>query len=163
MKTLLTMLCVSFVFCSAALSQTLEGTYTNTWENSAGSSLTYTLTLKTDGTFLFESYRIYEDADPSEKVLVNGTWRQDHRLLTLNTDASAENDELSNNLNSVRARFEDYPPRHVLHGKIQPSLKFYQSGVFYAKDMKLEKKPVDMVASPMKSDVRTVVQNENQN
>ncbi|MEO6348915.1 MAG: hypothetical protein ABIO60_13510 [Aquaticitalea sp.] len=160
MKNLLTLLWVSCVFCSTTLAQTMEGTYSNTWENSAGASLTYTLTLKPNGTFLFESYRIYETADPSKFVAVKGTWAQNDRLLTLNTETSAGDDELVKNLNSTQARLEEYSPRHIQYGKIKPSLKFYESEVFYAKGMKLEKESNDSFTS---TDVRTAFLNEDDN
>jgi hypothetical protein len=125
----------------------MDGTYTNTWENSDGAALTYTLTLKSDGTFLFESLRVYESSDPTKIVTVRGIWSQKDRLLILNTDASAEDDELAKNLNSTKARFRDYSQRHVQYGKIKPSLEFYKSDVFHSKGMELEKAATETLTS----------------
>lgn len=160
MKTLLALLCFSCALLPTVHSQTMEGIYTNTWDNVSGFSLTYTLTLNPNGTFVFESSRIYEDADPSKTVVVNGTWQQDDRLLTLKTDTTTVDAALAKALNSSKARFVSYSPRHTLYGLEQPTLQFYQSEVFYAKGMHLEKTAAELVTDTIASKVLTAAMEE---
>lgn len=124
----------------------MEGTYSNTWESSEGASLTYTLTLNPDGTFLFESHRVYESSYPSKTELAKGTWKRKYRLLKLTTEASSEDIDLVKQLNENKAKFKAYSPRHRKYKTVEPSLKFYKSKVFYAKGMKLHKQETNSVS-----------------
>jgi hypothetical protein len=125
----------------------MEGTYTNTWESTAGGALTYTITLNPDNTFVFESHRIFETSIPSKVTTIEGTWKNKNRLLILLTDPSKDDTELVKKLHNNKAKFKAYSPRHRKYKKAKPSLKFYKSKVFYAKGMKLEKKTSDSVTS----------------
>jgi hypothetical protein len=139
-----------FIICTvfiSAHSQTMEGTYTNTWDSDAGGALTYTLTLNPDNTFVFVSHRVYEASIPPKTITANGTWDRRNRLLKLSTDAAAKESDLVEKLNRNKARFKSYSPRHRKYGKVKPSLRFFRSDVFYAKGMKLHKEDTDTVVS----------------
>lgn len=147
MKTLLLTIIAIFTISISVHSQTMEGTYTNTWESDAGGGLTYSLTLKPDNTFQFVSHRVYENSIIPKTITVNGTWRRKHRLLILATEASSDDNNLLMKLNNNRARFKVYSPRHRKYGEVQPSFRFFRSEVFYAKGMKLIKEEVETVAN----------------
>lgn len=144
MKKLLLTFIVIFTFTFVSHCQTLEGTYTNTWESNAGGALTYTLTLNPDKTFNFVSHRIYESSYPSKTTTVVGTWKNENRLLILATDTSLDDIDLVKGLNNNKARFITYSPRHRKYGEVKPSLRFYKSKVFYAKGMKLIKEEAEV-------------------
>ena len=147
MKHLLTCLWVSCALCTTAMSQTLDGTYTHTWENAEG-ALTYTLTLTDNGTFTFESVRTYLlRSTPTKKSLVKGTWEQNRRMVILNTEPSETDDDLAKKLDDVKARYIDYSPRHHQYGILKPSLEFYQCELFFAKGMALELKDMEVVTA----------------
>jgi hypothetical protein len=143
MKALLLTLIAFSIISITARSQSMEGTYTNTWESDAGGALTYTLTLNPDNTFMFVSHRIYETSIPPKTVTANGTWDRRNRLLKLSTDAAPKESDLVEKLNRNKARFKSYSPRHRKYGKVKPSLRFFRSKVFYAKGMKLFKTEVE--------------------
>ena len=147
MKALLLSLFAFLIISITASSQTMEGTYTNTWESTAGGALTYTLILNPDNTFQFVSHRIYESSHPSNLTTVVGTWENNNRLLILVTDSSPDDIELVKRLNKNKARFKAYSPRHRKYGQIKPSLRFYESKVFYAKEMTLHKEDDNTVVS----------------
>ena len=146
MKTLLFTLCICFTMYSTSHSQTMEGTYSNTWESSEGASLTYTLTLNPDGTFIFESHRIYASSYPSKIEIAKGTWKRKYRLLKLTTEASSEDIDLVKQINENKAKFKAYSARHRKYNTVKPSLKFYKSKVFYAKGMKLYQQETNSVS-----------------
>lgn len=125
------------------LSQSMEGTYTNTWVSTAGGALTYTIILNPDNTFQFISHREYEASTEAKTTRVVGTWKNRNRLLILSTDNSENEIDLVKKLNNNKAKFKAYSPRHVKYGTVKPSLKFFKSKVFYAKGMKLMKEQTD--------------------
>lgn len=147
MKTLLTSLWVSCALCTTTMAQTVHGTYSHTWDNPTGIALTYTLFLNSNGTFIFESIRHYTTNEPTNSITVKGSWSQNGRIITLNTEPKASDDLLVRQLNGVKARYIDYPPRHHQYGQMEPSLKFYQSDAFHAKDMALERKEKEVLSS----------------
>lgn len=144
MKHFLITLFASFAFSFAVQSQNIEGTYTNTWESEAGGALTYTLTLHSDSTFQFVSHRVFETSIPSKTITADGTWNNNNRLLILATEVSSETIDLVEKLNKNKAKYKAYPPRHRKFKLVKPSLKFYESEVFYAKGMKLFKEENDI-------------------
>ena len=121
-------------------SQTIEGSYSNKWEASSGESIQYSLTLLEDGNFIFNSTQTYRDNLPDRLVEAKGTWNLNGQLLILNTNGHVDADnKLQTNLNMNKARFINVSTRNPDFNLVNPSLKFYKSDVFYAKDMVLIK------------------------
>ncbi|MGJ8591314.1 MAG: copper resistance protein NlpE N-terminal domain-containing protein [Aquaticitalea sp.] len=146
MKPLLLLTALFFtVFTSQ--SQDIEGTYANKWIATTGEGIEYTLTLNDDGNFTFNYTRMYMDTDSNTEVKVNGTWNLENNLLVLKTENDTEEDNgIASGLDLNRARFVSISPRHPKFNLVKPTLKFYESDVFYAKDMELIK-----IGSPVSS------------
>lgn len=136
MKATILLFAITLFTIFPAHSQSIVGTYTNTWESKSGEALVYTLTLNEDSTFEFQSERTLLAPDSEITSEASGTWKLNGHLLVLSTDS---NDELSSGLNNCKARFVNISPRNPKFNLVKPSLKFYPSEVFYAKNMKLNK------------------------
>ncbi len=132
---------------SSAFSQSMEGSYANTWESEKGSGIRYSLLLNPDKTFIFESNRFYASSTPSKVETVKGLWKKRHRLLILKTKGIANDHPLAKKLHKNKAKLKVYSKRHKNYGKVKPSLKFYRSKVFYAKGMRLIKKEEDIATN----------------
>lgn len=139
MKSLLLLTAFIFtVFTSQA--QSIEGTYANKWTANTGEGVEYELTLNKEGSFTFNYTRMYMDADANTNTEVKGTWKMENHLLVLNADnASDEENVIAKGLDLNKARFVSVSPRNPNFNLVKPSLKFYESEVFYAKDMELIK------------------------
>lgn len=120
-------------------SQSITGTYSNRWEAPTGEGISYTLTLKPDGTFVFYVNQTY--FDNSEKTTkAYGTWETNNHLLVLTTQTEDETSMgLIKDLNNNKARYHKVSERKKLNSDEKSSLKFYQSNVFYVKNMELFK------------------------
>lgn len=138
MKSFLLTLLFSITLVLNFSAQSIVGTFSNVWEAPSGESLTYTLTLHEDGTFDFESIRTFLN---SEKEIKNasGKWKLNSHLLVLNVDLNDESNKLLSGLNDSKAKYVSISPRHPDFNSLKPSLRFFQSNVFYAKDMELFK------------------------
>ncbi|MEZ4803651.1 MAG: hypothetical protein R2797_12840 [Gelidibacter sp.] len=140
MKSILLFLVFILSSFSSVNSQTVEGTYTNKWVASSGEGISYTLVLKDNGQFTFSSTRFFMDSTADKTVKADGTWSLDGHLLILDTQTNDKNSEgLISNLNQNKARYVSVSPRNPNFNLVKPSLKFYESDVFYAKDMELFK------------------------
>ena len=118
-------------------SQDIEGTYANKWVSNSGEGIEYTLTIMEDGQFNFIYRRLLRDSNNEPNIEVHGTWDLNGHLLVLNTEDT--DNSISTGLNSNKAKFVSVSPRHPKFNMIKPSLKFYESEIFYAKDMELIK------------------------
>ena len=144
MKTLLLL----FIIVSSALTssaQAIEGIYNNKWESPSGEAIAYKLTLNEDGTFMFQLTRTYLDSLSHSIEKTEGSWILVDHLLTLKTNDITN--ALSSELNMSKARFISISPRNPNFNLVNPSLKFYESNVFYAKDMELIKTKSSVTSS----------------
>lgn len=147
MKTLLLSIVITCSCFLSALSQTIEGTYTNKWESSNGEFVAYTLTLNPDASFTFNSYQKFLGQEEEKRTTAKGTWKFENYLLVLATGESNETDTvLIANLNNSKARYTKVSTRKVNASGEKPSLKFYKSDVFYAKGMALYKQESSVTA-----------------
>lgn len=137
MKSLL-FICLLNLIALTAQSQNIEGIYANKWIGNSGEGVQYTLTLQDDGNFIFDYRRIYKDDIEDSKIEVKGVWILENRLLTLKTEHDGDN-KIALGLDLNKARFISVSPRNPDFNLVKPSLKFYESDVFYAKDMELIK------------------------
>lgn len=140
MRTFLLIFTLS-LFALPISAQTIEGTYANKWKAPTGESIKYSLTLHEDGNFIFSTIRTYSEELPDKIVSAKGTWNLKGHLLELNTSNDMESENaLQEQLDMTKARFNSVSKRHPNFNIIKPSLKFYHSEVFYAKDMELVKR-----------------------
>lgn len=137
MKYLLLFCFISFTF--NLHSQEIEGTYANKWVSNSGEGIQYNLTLHEDGQFTFEYIRIYKEEIKNSTIEVTGNWILENNLLTLKTESTDTDEELAESLDLNKARFISISPRNPNFNLVKPSLKFYESEVFYSKDMELIK------------------------
>jgi hypothetical protein len=137
MKSLLLSLTILLLTVFSASCQTIVGTYTNKWQARSGEAISYTLTLEDDGTFTFQSISSYMETIPDTTIEAKGTWRLDNHLLVLTTQGDST--ELSSNLNKNKAKYLNISLRNPNLNMVKPSLRFYESRVFYAKNMELIK------------------------
>lgn len=137
MKYLLLFLFISFTI--NLQSQEIQGTYANKWVSDSGEGIQYNLTLQNDGQFVFEYIRIYKEEIEDAVTQVKGNWNFENNLLTLSTESNDNDEQLSESLNSNKAKYMSISPRNPNFNLVKPSLKFYESDVFYAKDMELIK------------------------
>ncbi len=120
--------------------QDIQGVYANKWLSNAGEGIEYTLALKPDGQFTFTYKRLYLDSNPDTEIEVKGTWDLDGHLLVLDTNDEAESENfVASGLDLNKARFVSVSPRHPNFNLVKPKLEFYESKVFYAKNMELIK------------------------
>lgn len=144
MKTILLILLIIFTSFSG-LAQSIEGVYYNKWEAPSGESLAYTLHLHDDGTFVFSSDRTYLDAYPDQTLKAKGTWQMDGHLLILEADEDqSEHSEFAGDLNKSKARYLSLSPRNPKFNLVKPSFKFFESNIFFAKDMELFKTDINV-------------------
>lgn len=144
MKIIFTLLTLFFTTI-ASFSQQIEGAYTNKWLSNTGEGIEYTLTLQEDGQFIFNHRRIFMNDKLNTEAIIEGTWQIKGHLLVLNT--SDDNHKLASKLDSNKARFVSVSPRHPEFNVIKPSLIFYESAMFYAKDMELIKTETSITSS----------------
>lgn len=139
MKTLLLSVVIFFCALFSSFSQNIQGIYTNKWASSDKESLSYTLSLKEDGTFTFESFRTYIGT-PDIITKAQGTWENNGVLLELLTELGNGNDNsLAAELNNTKAKYTCLSPRHPDFNLVKPTLEFMKSEVFYVQGMELLK------------------------
>jgi hypothetical protein len=139
MKSLILILAITLTSFTA-LSQNVEGTYANKWVSNTGEGIEYMLTIEANGHFTFNYTRIHLDQHPDRKVKVQGTWSLDGHLIVLKTNKSSDADsDIVSGLDLNKARYVSVSPRNPKFNLVKPSLKFYSSEVFFAKDMELIK------------------------
>ncbi len=143
MKSLLLSIAMACCIFYSANAQTIDGTYTNKWESPSGEFVAYTLTLNPDDSFTFNTYKKFLGQESEKRSSAKGTWKIENYLLVLTTDVSDIDNEvdqmLISNLNNSKARYFDVSARKANISGEKPSLKFYQSALFYAKNMALYK------------------------
>jgi hypothetical protein len=129
-------------------SQFVDGTYTNKWESPTGEAIAYILTLQNDNTFIFYLTRTYLNQEPDKTIKAEGTWILTNNLLILKTTAETTTDSvLTTDLHNNKARYMSISPRNPSFNLVQPSFKFYQSNVFYAKNMELFKTDLNTITA----------------
>jgi hypothetical protein len=79
---------------------------------------------------------------------VRGTWSMDGHLLVLQTkNANNDDPKIANGLDLNKARFMSVSPRNQKFNLAKSSLKFYESDIFYVKNMELIKTASTISAS----------------
>lgn len=117
---------------SMAISAQNNGTvvvYEKTYEINGGGLHKRQLTLHSDGTFVFHSYRKIKASSPEENSYAKGTWnsKKDLYIFSANSDTDFD-DKFTLDFDKSRARvFKD------------GSIKFLNSSIFWVKGMPLDR------------------------
>ncbi len=136
MKTYLLFFILSLLAITSN-AQIIEGLYSNKWASPSGEGIEYSLIISNDGTFIFKSTRTYLDDVPNKTEEARGAWDLDGHLLILRTTDNGN--ELASRLNLNKAKYVNLTSRSTKFNMVKPSLKFFESSVFYSKNMELFK------------------------
>ncbi len=142
-KTILILLIQFFATSSTMLfaqSEDQVGDYEFRFEGINGIVI-YKLSLNTNGTFLFHSYRKLDGGiPPEENEYAKGTWEADKKLIYFSVDSSDLDDEYILNFNNSKARFKSKSPRDKSNRVVETSIRFYESEIPWLKGKELLKK-----------------------
>ena len=139
------LLCLAFNFLAVAQTQSYAGEYSDSYFTNDTKKLLvleYTLSLKTDGTFLFHSYRKINDGAPEEHWYGKGKWaveKKNQLFFYISKDTDLD-EKYTLNFSKTKARYVSVSPRDISGSSIKTSLIFYSSEIFWVKGMKLFKK-----------------------
>ncbi len=142
MKKTLTLLLVIFTFTLAAQTEKYTGKYVAHYDFNENGTITYTLILKTDGTFTFHNYRKISDKNPEENSYGQGTWKiEKENVLYFNTDENLDiDDKYTISFTNTKARYHTKSPRDKSDKIVKTKLKFYDSEIPWIKGWELFKK-----------------------
>lgn len=91
-----------------------------------------TLTLNSDGTFLFYFYDYREHGIPKERTKYGkGTWTSKGKLIQFSVNEAHIDDAHVLNFNNSKARFDTKSPRDKSDRVIPTSIRFYKSDIFW--------------------------------
>jgi len=112
MKHILTLFVLTFNLSVSAQSAKYAGDYEVRYETDKGEVIEYTLSLQTNGMFLFHFYRHLGKAKPEENYYGRGKWNDDKNLISLYTDVKNDIDDTHTlNFNNSKARIISKSPR----------------------------------------------------
>jgi hypothetical protein len=115
-------------FYSFGQSEIYAGDYTRKPELTDGNNLKWTLTLNTDGTFLYNFYRNIEGAgNPEENFYGKGTWKAKKNLIFFYTDKETDFDETYTiDFTNSKAKYITKSPRDTSKKVVKTALRFYE-------------------------------------
>lgn len=130
MKNLLAF--ILFFFFSISISGQNES-YAGNYEFLKGNkNFTQSLTLNSDGTFVFHSYEYHEAGIPKEKnYYAKGSWRQDKNIICFSTKPSDLDNKYTVDFNNSKARFDTKSPRDKSNRDVKTSIRFYDCDIFW--------------------------------
>lgn len=114
-----------------AQSDSFVGNYVRNPKLSDGSIHKWTLSLNTDGTFIYNFYRVIAgDKKHEENFYGKGTWKAEKNLIFFFADKKKDIDEThTKNFNNSRARINSKSPRDKSNKIIKTSLRFFESEI----------------------------------
>lgn len=93
-----------------------------------------TLTLNSDGTFVFHEYDKHEKGIPPERNKYGkGKWKLEKNIILMSTDKNDLDTKHTLNFNNSKARYISKSPRDKSDREISTSIKFYDSEIFWMK------------------------------
>ena len=117
-----------------------SGTYIRPYESQENQILKWTLTLNSDGTFLYNFYRNLGDKNPEENFYGKGTWTSEKKLIFFYTDVNtAFNVPHIMDFTGSKARINKKSPRDKSDKIIKESIRFYESELSVIKGLELFK------------------------
>jgi len=102
--------------------------------------LKYTLTINSDNTFSFHSYKNSKGLISEKNGYGKGTWTAKGNYIYFHTQESDINDKYSLNFNNSKAIYKSKHPRNKSKRIIIPHLLFLETDIFWMKRVKLDKK-----------------------
>ncbi len=124
-----------------AQSDQLEGEYFLQAGSQEKHLIEYKLTLRSDGTFFFHSYRDHKNGIPwVEHKYGKGNWRADGTVVSFYTNKEKDLDEKHTlDFSNSKAHFVTKPARDKTDRVIKTRLKFYESEIFWIKGLDITK------------------------
>jgi len=139
MKYLVLIIYLTFNLTSFCQTENFSGNYEYKFESNKGEILEYKLSLNSDGTFLFHSYRNIL-TNPEENSYGKGKWKAEKTIIFFYTDSEFDlTEKYILNFNNSKARFISKSPRDKSDRIIKTNLRFYESEMFWVSGMKLFK------------------------
>lgn len=115
----------------------LRGRYSNAVD---GTIIKWTLSLNTDGTFLYHFLRdISREANPEENLYGKGTWAANGKIVAFRAKPSNFDQEFTVNLNNSKARYITKSARDKSDKVVKTALRFYESETFNIEGLQLFK------------------------
>ena len=137
------LLCLAFNSLAVAQTQSYVGEYSISHTTDDTKVLIEnTLSLESNGTFLFHSYRKINDEAPEEHWYGKGKWaveKKNQLFFYINKETDLD-EKYTLNFSKTKARYVSVSPRDISGSSIKTSLIFYSSEIFWVKGMKLFKK-----------------------
>ena len=138
-----TILILILIISNTLIAQTEKyfGNYIAHFDFNENGTITYTLILKTDGTFTFHNYRKISTKNPEENSYGKGTWKvEKDNVLFFYTDENSElDDKHTIDLTNTKARYYTKSPRDKSDKIVETKLKFYESEIPWVKGWELFK------------------------
>ncbi|MFT4832383.1 MAG: hypothetical protein ACI815_002036 [Psychroserpens sp.] len=141
MKLILLALFLVGYLSLSAQTESHAGTYGISPENETGHVLKWTLSLKADGTFLYNFYpKLNCDICSEENFYGKGTWKAEKSVIYFTTNEKVDLDEKHTmNFNNTKARINRKSPRDISNKTIRESIVFYSSELSTIKGLELFK------------------------
>lgn len=140
MKHLLIIITVIFSLSLSAQTEDHVGDYERKSVTKKGEIFKWTLSLNTDGTFLYNFYRNLNcDICPEENFYGKGTWKAENKLVYFYADKNDIDETHTLNFNNTKARINSKSPRDKSARIIKTSIRFYSSEEFAIKGLELFK------------------------
>jgi hypothetical protein len=141
MKQLFLLLVLSCNLNMLAQSEIIVGSYLKTFDANNGDKMIWTITLNTDGTFLYHFYRNFQNGNPPiENFYGKGTWNAEKNLVSFQANQTSDlNETHTLNLNNTKARINSKSPRDKSGKDIKTSIVFYESELQEVKGLELFK------------------------
>ncbi|SFZ89959.1 NlpE N-terminal domain-containing protein [Flaviramulus basaltis] len=131
-----------FMFSLSLFAQT--GVYTLEPQNTDGTKIKWTLSLNSDGTFIYHFFRdIVGERNPEENFYGKGTWESKGKLVYFFANKSKDFDgKYTKNLNNSKARITSKSPRDKSDRVVKTSIRFYDSELSEITGLELFKKDI---------------------
>ena len=131
MKKIVLILILVFSTTIIAQTENYTGNYVAHYDFNKNGVITYTLKLKTDGTFTFHNYRKISDKNPEENSYGKGTWKvEKDNVLNFYTDTNSDlDDKHTIDFTNTKARYITKSPRDKSDKVIKTHLRFYESNI----------------------------------
>ena len=140
LKFTLFILLITFNLTVFLQSESYVGTYIRPYESQENQILKWTLTLNSDGTFIYNFYRDIGAKNSEENFYGKGTWKGEKKLIFFYTDTTREVDETyTMDFTNSKARINRKSPRDKSNKIVKESIRFYESDLSIIKGLELFK------------------------
>ena len=141
MKNILIIGFLIFNLTLSAQQEIHDGIYGRRTESNIETVMEWTLTLNTNGTFLYNFYRDLGSKNPEENLYGKGTWKAENNVVLFFADKNIDIDETHTlNFDNSKARINRKSPRDKSGKKVKESIRFFSSDTPAIKGLELFKK-----------------------